>query len=192
MQKHIILDNGRELEYTLRYSKRARRIGLSVNGAGAVMLTLPHKFLKKGSESGQRFMYEKSDWLAKQVDRISDKPKISLPNTRADYLKHKSEAYDLVCARVEHFNQHYGYRFNDIKIKNQKTRWGSCSSQGNLNFNFRILFLPEKLRDYIVVHELCHLKQMNHSQKFWTLVEQTIPDYKVIKKELKNYNLNVQ
>tara|TARA_B100000378_G_scaffold278600_1_gene282436 strand:- start:114 stop:683 length:570 start_codon:yes stop_codon:yes gene_type:complete len=189
MQKQIILKNGRELEYTLRQSKRAKRIGLSISGDGSVVLTAP---VGRRGEGAENFLFEKTEWLTKHLDRAEKSPKIPLPSTRADYLANKEKASDLISERVEYFNQHYGYRFKEIKIKNQKTRWGSCSSQGNLNFNFRILFLPKHLRDYIVVHELCHLKQMNHSQKFWDLVAQTIPDHKAIRTELRNYSLDVR
>ncbi len=72
---------------------------------------------------------------------------------------------------------------------NQRTKWGSCSKKGNLNFNYKIALMPEKIADYIVVHELCHLKEFNHSRKFWNLVVKIIPDYLEIKKELKNKSL---
>jgi predicted metal-dependent hydrolase len=87
--------------------------------------------------------------------------------------------------RIEYYNQYYGFKYNKINIKNQKTRWGSCSKKGNLNFNYKILFLSAETRDYIVVHELCHLKEFNHSKKFWNLVAETIPNYLQIRKNLK-------
>ena len=80
--------------------------------------------------------------------------------------------------------------FNKIFIKNQKTRWGSCSSAKNLNFNYKILFLPYDLAEYLVVHELCHLEHMNHSKDYWNLVEYVLPNYKMSHKRLKNINLN--
>jgi len=75
--------------------------------------------------------------------------------------------------------------FKRVAIRNQKSRWGSCSSQKNLNFNYRLCLLPSDIAEYIIVHELCHLQEMNHSVKFWRLVEKTIPDYKFRQKRLK-------
>lgn len=102
------------------------------------------------------------------------------------YLKNKEKAREIVNDRLEYFNQFYGYQWNNIAIRNQKTRWGSCSKKGNLNFNYKIALLAPTTADYIIVHELCHLKEFNHSQNFWTLVAKTIPDYKIIRAELKN------
>ena len=80
-----------------------------------------------------------------------------------------------------------GVHFNMVRIKDVKTLWGSCSSRKNLNFNRKLFLLPEKLIDYICVHELAHLKQMNHSEKFWKEVEKLIPDYRERRAELKRY-----
>jgi predicted metal-dependent hydrolase len=102
------------------------------------------------------------------------------------YIKHKETARELATRKVSYFNEFYKHRYNKIHIRNQKTRWGSCSKQGNLNFNYKILFLPEKASDYIIVHELCHLKEFNHSPKFWNLVAKKFPDYREIKRALRN------
>ncbi len=72
-----------------------------------------------------------------------------------------------------------------IGVRNQKGRWGSCSRNGSLNFNFRVVYLPPPLVDYIVVHELCHLGELNHSKKFWSLVSQAVPDYRLMRKKLR-------
>ena len=109
---------------------------------------------------------------------------------RRHYLKHKELARVLVKAKLEHFNQHYGFKYNRISIRNQRSRWGSCSKQGNLNFNYRIIFLPPALADYLIVHELCHLQEFNHSRAFWALVTQTIPHYQTVRRELKNTGAN--
>ncbi len=100
------------------------------------------------------------------------------------YLEYKEKARDIVNTRLEHFNQHYKLTYGKISIRNQKSRWGSCSSKGNLNFNYKIALLPPHLADYVIVHELCHRGQFNHSQKFWDLVGETLPHYDVLMAEL--------
>lgn len=102
----------------------------------------------------------------------------------ATYLKHKEEAREFVRARLEYFNTFYNFKWKRIAIKNHKSRWGSCSKKGNLNFNYRLVLLPQHLADYIVVHELCHLEEFNHSERFWALVERTIPDWRKRRAEL--------
>jgi predicted metal-dependent hydrolase len=87
--------------------------------------------------------------------------------------------------KIIYFNSFYNFKYNKIFIKNHQRRWGSCSSKRNLNFNYKIIFLPERLQNYLIVHELCHLKEMNHSKGFWALVAKTIPDYEKLNKQLK-------
>lgn len=101
------------------------------------------------------------------------------------YLEHKEPARELVLARLQHWNQYYNLEWNRVAIRNQKTCWGSCTSLKNLNFSYRLLFLPPHLQDYIIVHELCHLSQLNHSPAFWNLVAETLPEYHTHKRELR-------
>jgi len=100
-----------------------------------------------------------------------------LSRRRTHYLHHREEARRLVKERLSHWNEHYKHPLRKIFIKQHRSRWGSCSERGNLNFNYKIIFLPPVLQDYIVVHELCHLREFNHSPAFWALVAQTLPDY---------------
>lgn len=111
--------------------------------------------------------------------------KILDTRSKKEYLQYKDRARELVYRRLEYFNALYGYTYKRISIRNQKTRWGSCSKQGNLNFHYKIAFLPEHLADYIIVHELCHLKEMNHSKKFWDQVARTMPDHKARRRQLR-------
>jgi predicted metal-dependent hydrolase len=97
----------------------------------------------------------------------------------------REEARRFVENRIDYFNNFYNFEINRIAIKNQSTRWGSCSSKGNLNFNYKIIYLRPVLADYLLVHELCHLGELNHSKRFWDLVSKTIPDYVKINKELR-------
>lgn len=107
-----------------------------------------------------------------------------------NYLQYKNQARCLVRQRLDYFNQFYNYKYNRVSIKNQRSRWGSCSRLGNLNFNYRLAHLPTELADYIIVHELCHLKEMNHSARFWQLVAQTMPDYLERRRELRKIRIN--
>ena len=106
-------------------------------------------------------------------------------------LKKREQARRFVKNRIEHFNAFYNYKVNRIAIKNQTTRWGSCSSKGNLNFNYKIIYLKPAFADYLIVHELCHLGELNHSKKFWALVGKIIPDYAKINKELKRMHIKL-
>ena len=99
------------------------------------------------------------------------------------WLKHHGKKY--LTERALLLSGRYDFRINRIKIRNQKTRWGSCSSKGNISLNYRLMKYRKEIIDYVIIHELCHLKEMNHSKKFWKLVEQFVPDYKDLKKELK-------
>lgn len=91
----------------------------------------------------------------------------------------------LIEHRIDVYNRHYRFDFNDIKLKRMKSRWGSCSRKGNLNFNTKLALLPMHLIDYVIVHELCHLREFNHSRSFWALVAQTMPDAKLLRRQLR-------
>jgi len=104
-------------------------------------------------------------------------------------VKKREQARRFIESRIKYFNSFYGFKIKRVAIKNTSTRWGSCSSLGNLNFNYKIIYLRAQLADYLIVHELCHLGELNHSKRFWTLVGKTIPDYVNLNKELKRTNV---
>jgi predicted metal-dependent hydrolase len=174
--------------YQLKRKRNIKNLSLKVYPSGQVIVSAPYfypKFLISN------FLEKKSDWLKKKLSFWKNSQMLPISEkTRADYLKDKERARQLIINRLEFFNQYYNFKYEKIRIKNQKISWGSCSKKSNLNFNFRILYLPEKMRDYIIVHELCHLKELNHSNNFWQLVAFTIPDYKDIRKQLKRGLLN--
>jgi predicted metal-dependent hydrolase len=117
----------------------------------------------------------------KKISNQSDLHKAYLKLLKKFYVDSAREIFE---ERSAFFANKLGVGFNKIAIKDQSTRWGSCSSDKNLNFNFRVLLAPERVLDYLVIHEVCHLVEMNHSSKFWNLVESLMPDYKDAKKWL--------
>ena len=172
----------REISYKLRRSKRAKRMRLAVYLDGTVVVTSPF-WLKESII--EKFLAEKREWVLDKIQFFKSVDRKAIRTfSRRDYVENKGKALALVRDRVKFYNTFYGFSFNKIFIKNQKTRWGSCSSRKNLNFNYKIVFLPKEHQDYVVVHELCHLKEFNHSRKFWALIEKAIPNYVNIKKEL--------
>jgi hypothetical protein len=99
------------------------------------------------------------------------------PQSPKQYALHKEASRALVHSKLLQWNEHYKLEYKKVAIRNSRSRWGSCSVNKNLNFNYKILFLPPELQDYLIVHELCHLQEFNHGQGFWDLVAQTVPDY---------------
>jgi hypothetical protein len=101
--------------------------------------------------------------------------------------RYRNSARIKITARVEYYHSLTGGNYTSITIRDQKTRWGSCSSRGTLSFNYRLIFAPDKVLDYVVVHELCHLTHMDHSKNFWNMVESIMPDYRTCKQWLKEH-----
>ena len=108
---------------------------------------------------------------------------------RVETARDKNSSRKLIEQRAAYYAAKMGIAYGRISMRNQKTRWGSCSSDGNLNFNCRLLYVPLELLDYVVVHELAHRRHMNHSAEFWKEVEKYLPDYKERKARLKQYRV---
>ena len=177
----------REISYKLQKSRRSRRLRLSVYHNGSIAVSAP---IAVGDGVIDRFLRLKSRWIFEKIAYFKKFKFEPIKRWgRRDYQKYKGITLNLVEQRILHFNKIYNYSVGKIAIKNQKTRWGSCSKRGNLNFNYKIALLPERLADYVVVHELCHLKEFNHSKKFWSLVGETVPNYLEMRKELKKNSL---
>ena len=136
----------------------------------------------------ERILREKEGWIQKHIEKIREqeakKKEIQGESVESEYLTNEDikkladKALQHIPNRVSYFANHIGVTYGKITIRNQKTRWGSCSSKGNLNFNCLLMLMPPEVIDYVVVHELCHRKQMNHSKAFWKEVEKILPNYK--------------
>lgn len=177
----------KKIPYKLKRSQRAKRMRLAVYCDGSVVVTSPLGIQQSIIE---KFISDKKQWVRNKIQFFKSVDNKAIRKfSHKDYLENKDRALELVNERIRFYNKKYSFSFNNICIKNQKTRWGSCSKRGNLNLNYKIVFLPSKHQDYIIIHELCHLKEFNHSRKFWALVEKVLPNYLEIKKELRNHEL---
>ncbi len=179
--------NQKNFKYKLQRRRGARSVRLTIYSDGNFVVTAPKWYPLYVI---RKFLEEKSEWIYERLKNI-DFQKLDLKKQaeRSAYKASKKVAEVLIKERVEFLNQHYAFSYNKITVKNQKTCWGSASRKGNLNFNYKVAGLPENLRDYVIVHELCHLKELNHGWKFWELVGETFPEYKKIRKDLRTHRI---
>ncbi len=174
----------------IRRSNR-RTLSLEVTPDARVLVRVP-LFVSRAEI--ERFVMSKRTWIEKSLQKVMDRQDEKNKSGTLTEKERKllvAKAKEVFSDKVAHYAQLVGVTYGRITIRTQKTRWGSCSSQGNLNFNSLLLFAPEAVQDYVVVHELCHRKEMNHSERFWREVAKVVPDYKVHKKWLKDYGSKI-
>ena len=164
-----------------------KTVAIQVNSNLSVTVRAPRSASEKDIEE---ILKKKEAWISKHIEKTKEtkerfeaEPTEKL--TREKVIALAEEALKVIPERVEYFAKVIGVTYGKITIRNQKTRWGSCSSKENLNFNCLLMLAPPEVLDYVVVHELCHRKQMNHSKAFWLEVEKVLPDYKEARKWLK-------
>ena len=167
------------MTYQLIRSRR-KTIALQITPEGELVVRCP-AWMKKAEVDA--FVKSKEDWIRKH---LPDPDRIRLPALTPEELEALGrEALKDLPARVERLAAAAGVTYRNITIRNQRTRWGSCSSKGNLSFNCLLMLVPEPVREYVVIHELCHRLEMNHSALFWAEVERLMPDYREHRKWLK-------
>ncbi len=184
------------LGYEIQESARARNARITIHPDGRVVVTKPARVSEREME---KFIAARRPWIEEMVEKFrkrrarEEKQRGGLPLIEFPRLRRGTKAYKeavewariLARERLTYFNRIYAFKYGTISIRNQKSRWGSCSQDNNLSFNYRIAFLPSELADYIIVHELCHTKEHNHSDRFWAQVSRTIPDHAKLRKQLR-------
>lgn len=173
------------LSYQIIRSDR-KTIAIHIMPDGSIIVRCPKRMRL---EEVRSFVESKSTWIEKH---LATRNRIEPNKLTEEQIKNlREKARQLVTERVQYYAPFIGVRYGQISIRMQRTRWGSCSSKGNLNFNCLLALVPSEVLDYVVVHELCHLKELNHSERFWSEVSNVLPDYKVQKKWLKDNGNNL-
>ncbi len=164
------------MEYTLIRSDR-KSLGMQIKGT-EVIVRAPFSEPQSRIDA---FVRENAEWAErnlKKAEERQEKADSLGPLTPEEIERLAKIARDYIPRRAELYARVIGVKYNRITVRCQKTKWGSCSSAGNLNFNCLLMLCPPEVRDYIVVHELCHRKRMDHSPAFWAEVARILPDYK--------------
>ena len=169
---------------TYRTTRNQRKtVAIQITPNGEVLVRAP----KRMPEAAIRaFVASKESWIKKHLAKISAQPQLPAL-TEAERKALAEEAKTVIAQRVTRFAPLVGVTYGNITIRSQRSRWGSCSTKGNLNFNCLLMLAPPEVLDYVVVHELCHRKEMNHSPRFWAEVERVMPDYRIHKQWLKDH-----
>lgn len=159
-----------------------KTLAVQIRADGTVIARAP---LRMPKDRILCFLSEKASWIRMQQGRMQEREKmrqqarIHLDAAQEKELRERAKS--VLAQRTAYFARQIGVTYGRITVRDQKTRWGSCSQAGNLNFNFRLILAPPEVLDYVVVHELCHRRQMNHSAQFWQEVAQVLPDYRARK-----------
>ena len=170
-----------DVPYQIIKSDR-KTIAIQIKPDGQVVVRCPKRMR---IEEARRFAESKADWIEKHLAKRP--PQDVAKYTPKEIEQLREQARKLIAERVKHFAPIVGVTYGQIAIRTQHTRWGSCSSKGNLNFNCLLALVPPEVLDYVVVHELCHRKELNHSARFWNEVERILPGYKAQRKWLKEH-----
>lgn len=168
------------IHYRIIKSNR-KTITIQVKPDGQVIVRCPKRMR---AEAVKAFVESKADWINKHLAMLPLKETVSFTEKEIADLREQTRV--LVTQRLKYYTPLIGVTYNRVAIRTQRTRWGSCSGKGNLNFNCLLALAPPEVLDYVVVHELCHRKELNHSDCFWEEVEKILPDYRERKKWLKD------
>ena len=171
------------MEYRILRSCR-KSIAIEITPRGELLVRAPSRMPKRDI---QRFLESRQDWITHHLTKIPDVVPLT-PEEHSDLIR---AAKLSLPSKADSYAKQLGVTFGRITIRSQITRWGSCSAAGNLSFNCLLMLAPEEVQNYVVVHELCHRKQMNHSPLFWAEVEQILPDYRVQRTWLKEHGTSL-
>lgn len=151
-----------------------KTMALKVEEDGTITVRAPYRISLRDADL---FVEKHREWILKRQSALRERQEKRRTYTEQERAAGKRNARSLIEEKCRYYGRVMGVDYERISIREQKTRWGSCSSKGNLNFNWKLILMPEEILDYVVVHELAHRKEMNHSPAFWKIVGRVIPDY---------------
>ena len=164
-------------------SNRAKHLNISVKEPAKVRVAVPRGI---SFEKAKKITHSKIGWIGRHLLKLKLRPKIHLFDRPVD----KQAAKEFLEGRVRELADKFEFVYNKVTIRNQKTRWGSCSGKNNINLNMQLMNIPNHLIDYVILHELVHTKVKNHSPLFWGSLDKYVGNAKAIDKELKQYSLS--
>lgn len=169
------------MEYQWIRSNR-KTTAIQINENGDVIVRSPFSVSRRSVE---KMLKEKQDWIEKHRKKLMETAQERRVITEQERREGIERAMKVFPERIAYYAGLMGVTYGRVTLREQKTRWGSCSSNGNLNFNWKLVLMPPEILDYVVVHELAHRIEMNHSERFWKIVEEVLPDYRERRKWLK-------
>ncbi len=184
------------IKYQLVRSSRTT-VAIQISREGEVVVRAPRGCPQSSIDA---FVTEKQAWIERKVGEVrrrnaereqagsgESRDVFRLPGSPKEEAVYRAQAAEVFARKAAYYAERMNVTFNKITIRDQKTRWGSCSSKGNLNFNWRLVLAPVPVLDYVVIHELAHCREMNHSSRFWDIVGEMMPDYRIYRKWLREH-----
>jgi predicted metal-dependent hydrolase len=194
MQQKLLMANAKTIQIKgigsvlFERSKRAKRISISVKPFKGVQVAVPHGLsFKKAAQ----FAQTKADWIKTHLEKMKQYERQGYFNSiPADNID-REQAKRRLTRRLQQLAKHYGFSYNRVFIRNQRTRWGSCSNKNNISLNMKLVKLPDELIDYVILHELVHTRKKDHSKAFWAEMDKLVGNGKKMQSKLRKHRLGL-
>jgi hypothetical protein len=173
-------------EILFELSNRARHISISVKPFKGVRVVVPSGV---SFDKAKQFARSKKSWIKKHLVKMKQVEKDYKRFSKHSAEINKTEARKKLVNRLNELSEQYGFSYNKVAVRNQKTRWGSCSSKNNINLNMKLVRLPDEMIDYVLLHELVHTRIKNHSHAFWTELNKFVADARGMRKKMNEYKV---
>ena len=169
-------------------SKRAKRPNISIRPYKGIRVAVPNRM---SFAAGEEFLRSNIDWAIKSLKHVKTVEQEHGETVNSIPFPNKDVAKKIIIERLGYLAQEHSFKYNNVFIKNQKSRWGSCSENLNINLNINLVKLRDELMDYVILHELVHIEIQNHSKEFWSRLDQYVGDAKRLDKELGKHRLGL-